>query len=139
TWECVSAINQRAGCAREVTRRTAAAFHRSGHQSRHAPPGANHTPRLLRADAIDLCGGAIHGDARQRWRHDMERIARGVAVVIHEKANVITVVASEAPPPIVEAQPVLAAAGFGSQRHRAWIDHEIPPAQIDPRSFGMAK
>ena len=54
-----------------------------------------------------------------------------VARVIHENANVITVVAGEAPALIVEHQTVLAAARFRLEPLGARIDDEIAPTQVE--------
>src|SRR5262245_10618165 len=104
-WKCIAAIDRNTGSASKIAGGAATAFDRPGQHSRDTPPRANYPPRFLLTDAIDFGGGAIHGDTGQRWRHVIKRIPRRIPLVVHEQADVITVIARKAAPVIIEAEP----------------------------------
>src|SRR5437588_401884 len=92
----VAPINGRAGRPGEITGRATAPFHRAGDLSRHPPASANHTPWLVRADAIDLRRRAIRRDAGPCGRHRIKRIPDAIALLKKVKPEVIAILASEA-------------------------------------------
>src|SRR5436853_100031 len=64
-WERVAAIDGRSSCSCKVTRSAAATFDWPADQSRNSPSRADHAPRFLGADAIDLRCRPVHRNARQ--------------------------------------------------------------------------
>src|SRR6185369_5289994 len=135
--ESVAAVNQGSRRAGEIPRGTTAAFDRAGHQPGDAPMGADNAPGFFRADAVNLGGGTVHGNAFQGGRHRIKGIPASITIVVHVKANMIAVVAGEPASEIVEAQPVLPPAGFGSEGHASRLDHEVPTMQVQRAGLGM--
>ncbi len=78
---------------------------------RGPPCGPLDTPRLERADAVDLAGGAVVGNVERDGRHRQERIAAQVVVGQDDVPQVLAVGGREPVLPVVRREAVLSAAG----------------------------
>src|SRR5439155_6492266 len=93
-------------------------------------------PWLFGSDAEEWSGWCISGHAWERRGERNERISCSVAGVEKIGAEVIAVVADEAPPAVVVAHAVLAAARFETEFKRARIEPKIARAEFLRREVG---
>ena len=119
--ECVSAIDGGAGGAGEVSADASAAFDHAFDYSCDAPAGADDAPWFVGADAEDLCGTAVCGDAVSRGLH-----AFGEESIVGDPVlEVVGVGAGELSTEVVEGHPVLSAAAFESEFVGEGVEPEI--------------
>src|SRR6185436_1191120 len=93
--ERVSAVDGYTRCGSEVAGRAPTTLYGSRHFSGNAPCRPQHAPRLLGTDTINFRRGTVCRNVDDRRRHGVERIARGVAVLIHHQLDVRAVVANK--------------------------------------------
>src|SRR5262245_46941715 len=97
-WKCVAAIDRNTGSSSKIAGGAATAFDRPRYHSGDTPSRANYPPRFFLTDAIDFRRAAVHCDTGQRGRHVIKGIPGRIPLVVHEQADVITVIAGKAAP-----------------------------------------
>ena len=132
----VAAVDCRARRASEVTAYAPAAFDAAGDRAGDAPARAHDAPRLIRADAEDFGRGPVLGDALTRRGQRKVGVRRRPSAVVDPILQVVGVGAAELPAEIIEAHPILGAAGFESERMGQRVEPEIIAAEFERGELG---
>ena len=95
------------------------------------PPACpDNAPRFVRADAKDLGGRAVCGNAHPGTGHCVAGISC-VAVVEDQELQVVAVAGDKTPARIVERGPMLSASALRAKIKRSWIEGEVTPIETD--------
>ena len=131
----IAAIDCRTGSPGEVTAHTTATFHHARDRTRHAPTRAHDAPRFVGADAEDFGRAAVFGDAGPRGGQGKERILGETGAIVDPVLEVVGIRAGELTPEVVEAHPVLSAAGLEAERMRLRVEPEVIAAEFEGGEF----